>query len=61
MNPDVLKLLERRVMRYREMLDIAIEALTKNANEDYRGNRSSASVRSFEALTKIEALKKEIP
>lgn len=44
------------VDRVEKALKIAVETLHLNANEDYRGNRTPASVRSFEALKKITAL-----
>ena len=44
---------EKRLIK---ALLIALEALQKNADADFRGNRSSESVRSFEALKKIREL-----
>lgn len=44
-------------LKLTKQLTIAVEALKANANEDFRGNRSSESVRSFHALKKIEELK----
>lgn len=49
-NIDAFKVLESK-------LAIAIEALETNANEDYRGNRSSASEHSFHALAKIRGMR----
>jgi hypothetical protein len=46
----------RHARRLEQQLGIALTALEENANEDFRGNRSSSSVRSFAALEKIRKL-----
>jgi hypothetical protein len=53
---DVSQLIIDLIHQQSEKLAIAIKALEENANEDYRGNRSSESVRSFNALKKIKEL-----
>lgn len=57
-NPYEPPMKQRDIRRVCEALTIAIEALTQNAEEDYRGNRSLASIRSFKAIKKIEELAK---
>lgn len=52
-----IALLRQQLALVQSQLDVAVETLKKNADEDYRGNRSSASVRSFEALAKIAEMK----
>lgn len=43
----------------RNHLDIAVEALTKIANMDYRGNRSNESVLAYQAIQKITKKRQE--
>lgn len=49
---------KRPDVRLIRALSIAWEALSKNANEDYRGNRTTESIRSFEAMQRIRELGK---
>ncbi len=39
-----------------KIIQVMREALEESANEDYRGNRSSASVRAYKALKEAEGL-----
>ena len=50
---DEIKSLEAKCFSLEKRLAIAVKTLRENADEDYRGNRSSESVRSFKALSEI--------
>ncbi len=46
----------KEIQKLEKLLNIATKALKENANEDFRGNRSSSSVRSFRALEEIRKI-----
>lgn len=50
---------DRIVAKQKRVIEMLKESHRKNADEDFRGNRSTESVRSFITLKEVEAIEKE--